>query len=148
MLCGPLAVGHATGVDYRSIVLRVRALREAKGERLSLRGGTNINELQAAALDCGWRVRRVFLCRRVRLATLARRIRSGRWVFRQRDHFFGVASATELRRLAREHPRAMIVAGWLVTEVRKPFAAVLTVNAERSLKAASGPFTDRPDGVR
>lgn len=118
MLCGPLAVQRATGVDYREIVVGVRAYREERGRRVSLRGGTNIVELAAAARERGWRIRRVFRFRRVRLATLARRITAGRWVFHQRDHFFGARSGRDLRAMARRHPDAIVTAGYLAHRVR------------------------------
>lgn len=118
MLCGPFAIQRATGIDYREIVLRVRALREAKGDRVSLRGGTRFTELAAAAKDRGWRVRKVFRGKRVRLKKLAQRITTGRWVFHQRKHFFGVRSGQELRRLARQYPDAIVTAGWLCHPAR------------------------------
>lgn len=113
MLCGPFAIQSATGIDYRESVLRIRALREAQGKRVSLRGGTYTTELKAVLADRGWRMRRVFQGKRVRLKALASRITKGRWVFHQRKHFFGVSSGQELQRLARQHPTAIITAGYL-----------------------------------
>lgn len=106
MLCGPIALRRATGIDLDEIILRIRALREEQGRRVSLRGGTMISELRAVAAMYGWKIRRVFHFRRVPLAKLARRITRGRWILHQSGHFFGVRSAKELRQQARWTPNA------------------------------------------
>ena len=105
MLCGPLAIEAATGVDHRTIVTSIRAAREDRGERVSLRGGTSWYELQDALSDLGWEMRLEFRRKRVSLPDLNRRIHKGRWLFRQSGHFFGVRSAAELKRIARRHKR-------------------------------------------
>ena len=119
MLCGPIAVESATGIDRWSVVLRIRAAREARGRQISLRGGTDRDELKAAAHELGWRMRQVFQNRRVRLGYLAKRIKKGRWIFRQRGHFFGVASGRDLRILASGAPNAnLITHAWRLTPLR------------------------------
>lgn len=119
MLCGPLAAARASGVDVQTIIARIRYRREQRGERQSLRGGTMSSELRYA-LDCeGWRMRRVFQHRRVSLPKLAARIQSGRWIFHQSNHFFGVRSGKELRDHARRQPNARpITTGYLVHRKR------------------------------
>jgi len=119
MLCGPFAVQHTTGIDYREIVVAIRYRREGEGRRLSLKGGTNIWELAAVARERGWRIRRVFRNRRVRLRTLAKRITAGRWIFHQHQHLFGIRSARELRQAAKLYPTAMVTAGYLVHRARR-----------------------------
>lgn len=109
MLCGPFALRRTTGIDVDEICLRIRALRETRGERVSLRGGTRVSELKAVAAMYGWTVRRVFQFKRVRLADLAKRITKGRWIFHQRDHLFGVRSAQHLRETARRSPNAGVI---------------------------------------
>lgn len=109
MLCGPYSLATATGLPVETFVTRIRYLREQKGQRISLRGGTCSSELREAARMEGWKMRRVFWNRRVPLATLAKRIRKGRWVLRQSGHFFGVKSARHLRQLARRHPNAKVI---------------------------------------
>lgn len=121
MMCGPLALQRAAGIDYREVVLRIRALREQKGQRVSLRGGTTISELQAVARQYGWTVRRVFEYRRVRLADLVKRITKGRWILHQPDHFVGVSSARYLREIARHarNPKRITAAYRVYKRVRR-----------------------------
>lgn len=119
MWCGAYAIAHATGCTPSEVKLRVRGLRDQRGEHLG-RGGTSLPELQYAAGELGWRVRPVFRNRRVRLQDLARRITRGRWLLRQNGHWFGVRSGSDLRRMARVAPNAMVVAGWLIYPAR-PF---------------------------
>jgi hypothetical protein len=119
MLCGPKAAARATGLELQTVIARIRWLREQRGRRTSLRGGTHSSELRAALDLEGFRMRRVFRNRRVRLAVLARRIRRGAWLFRQSGHFFAVSSAAHLRRLARQYPEAVIVDGFLIHPKRQ-----------------------------
>ena len=119
-LCGPIAVAHITGQDYREVVAHIRWLREGQGKRVSLKGGTYLTELESALNAAGHVADKVFPWpRRIRLADLAAKRLTGRWLFKQARHYFAVRSGRELQQLARRSPRAVVVAGWRITKAAR-----------------------------
>jgi len=116
MYCAAVTVASITGWTPDQVWLHVRALREAKGQRVTRhpRGGICQSEYEDALKRAGWEVVSRDHNRRMRYGEWCRTIgRHGVWMLHQHRHVFAYRPGKPIR-----YPNAMLI-GWDRVQRRK-----------------------------
>ena len=110
MDCGPTAVARLTKQSFECVLAHFRFIREQNGRR-KRRSGTYVSECKYALGRAGYDISDEQQNRRVRLRDWAKGQHGGRWFMVQRNHFFALCGAREIRLQASLAPDAVIT-GW------------------------------------